>query len=196
MRAVPLNRYVVFFSIALIGCAVDLLTKSCVFSWLGMPSGRVHWVIPGVIGWQTSLNEGALFGMGQGMVPLFAAASIVAGVGILVWLFWFGAARDLLLTVALGCVMAGVFGNLYDRLGFPGLVWPEGFPGHAAGEPVYAVRDFILVMIGDWPWPTFNVADSLLVSGAILLVWHALWYGQHEPHDSPEQAKADPENAS
>jgi signal peptidase II len=191
MRAVPLNRYAIFFSIALVGCAADLLTKSYVFAWLGMPSGRVHWLIHGVFGWQTSLNEGALFGMGQGMVPLFAAASVVAAIGILTWLFWFGAAQDRLLTVALGCVMAGVFGNLYDRLGLPGLSWPEGFPGHVPGDPVYAVRDFILVMIGDWPWPTFNIADSLLVSGAILLVGHAFWTGQ--PDSSGAAAKTDAE---
>ncbi len=174
MKAVPLNRYLIFFSIATVGCALDLATKSYVFSWLGTLSGRVWWVIPDVFGFQTSLNEGALFGMGQGMVPLFAAASILAAVGISVWLFVFRAAHDCLLTIALGCVMAGVFGNLYDRLGLPGLTWPEGFPPHAPGDAVFAVRDFILVMIGDWPWPTFNIADSLLVSGAILLAWHAI----------------------
>jgi len=38
---------------------------------------------------------------------------------------------------------------------------------------VHAVRDWILVMIGNWPWPNFNIADSLLVCGAGLLLWHA-----------------------
>ena len=43
--------------------------------------------------------------------------SVAAAVGILWWLFWAGAARQWLLTVALGGVTAGMLGNLYDRLG-------------------------------------------------------------------------------
>ena len=46
-------------------------------------------------------------------------------------------------------------------------------PGHPPGAAVHAVRDFIHVMIGHWPWPTFNLADSSLVCGAGLLIWHA-----------------------
>jgi signal peptidase II len=77
--------------------------------------------------------------------------------------------------------MAGVLGNLYDRLGFPGLRWNEARDLHKIGEPVFAVRDWILVMLGTRPWPNFNIADSLLVCGAMLLVWHALF--QKEPKD-------------
>lgn len=183
MKAVPPNRYVLFFSIALVGCALDLATKSYLFARLEMPlpgGGPVWWVIPDVFGFQTSLNEGALFGWGQGMVAVFAVASVLAAAGILFWLFGLGAARDRWLTVSLACVMAGVLGNLYDRLGLPGLRWPAGFPHHAPGDPVYAVRDWILVMIGRWPWPTFNIADSLLVCGAGLLLWHAFFVKRPE----------------
>ncbi len=173
MRAVPVSRYVVFASLAILGCLVDLVTKSWIFARLGPPGGRIEWLWDDVFGFQTNLNEGALFGMGQGMSMVFAVLSIVAAVGILLWLFVVGAARDWLLTVALGCVTGGILGNLYDRLGMPGLTWPVGHPWHTAGDPVYAVRDWILVMIGKHPWPTFNVGDSLLVCGAGLLVWHA-----------------------
>ena len=42
------------------------------------------------------------------------------------------------------------------------------------GSPIYAVRDWILLQWNDaWRWPNFNIADSLLVVGAILLLWHA-----------------------
>ena len=75
---------------------------------------------------------------------------------------------------------AGILGNLYDRLGLPGLVWPRDH-GPPAGAPVHAVRDFILVMIGPWPWPNFNLADSSLVCGAGLLFCHAfLWVEKAE----------------
>ena len=125
-----------------------------------------------VVGFQTSLNEGALFGLGQGFSPLFTVLSVAAAVAVFYWLFVAGAAGDLVLTVALSCVMGGIFGNLYDRLGLPALRWNENMLHHA-GDPVYAVRDWILVMIGPWHWPNFNVADSMLVCGAALLVWHA-----------------------
>ena len=182
---VPRSRYVLFLAIAAIGCGLDLLTKSWMFERLGMPPSPVEWVWPGVFGFQTSLNEGALFGIGQGKVWLFATLSILAAAAIVFWLFVAGAARCPLLTVALACIMAGVLGNLYDRLGLPGLQWSEGHAPHAAGAPVYAVRDWVLVMIGRYTWPNFNIADSLLVAGAALLGWHA-W--RHDPDASSDEA--------
>jgi signal peptidase II len=169
MRAVPTNRYIVYFLIVIVGCAIDWATKYWIFSWLGMPGadGKTWWIWPQVLGFQTSLNQGALFGMAQGMVPLLAAASIIALLGILYWLFVHGAAQDWLLTVALGSISAGILGNLYDRLGLPGLVWQD------SGQRVYAVRDWIRFSIGNYTWPNFNVADSLLVCGALLLIGHA-----------------------
>ncbi|MGD0899645.1 MAG: signal peptidase II [Thermoguttaceae bacterium] len=180
MRAVPLSRYIVFVLLGAGGCAVDLATKQWMFSRLGVPvpgrPGPIWWLWTNAFGFQTSLNEGALFGIGQGGWVLFAALSVVASLGILGWLFWAGAARKWILTVALGSVTAGILGNLYDRLGLPGLVWNDNNPPlHHAGQPMHAVRDWILVMIGKWPWPTFNVADSMLVCGAVLLAWHAFW---------------------
>ena len=176
MKAVPASRYLVFFSIAGTGCLVDLATKWWMFEQLGSPpTSQTWWIWKDVFGFQTSLNEGALFGLGQGMGLGFAALSVVAALGILFWLFCAGGSQSRLLTVALGCVTAGILGNLYDRLGMPGLSWEYANSLHQIGDPVYAVRDFILVMIGRWPWPTFNIADSLLVCGAAGLVWHALF---------------------
>lgn len=192
MKAVPLNRYIVFFSIAIVGCALDLATKSWAFNRPGMSEGHVEWVCNGVLALRTDVNTGMLFGMGQGMAPVFAALSVVAALGILAWLFYAGAARDRLLTVALGCVMAGILGNLYDRLGMHGEKWSHTNQFHKAGEPIYAVRDWIVVMIGKYEWPAFNIADSLLVCGAVMLVWHAF---RTQPQDGPPKAEGDPEKA-
>lgn len=164
--AIPWNRYVLFFGLAAGGCAADLATKSWAFGWLGPPPSPKWWIVPDVLGIETSLNRGALFGLGQGLVFVFAGLSILALVAILVWLFGLRAASDPLLTVALGCIAAGVLGNLFDRLGLHGL-------RELDGDRVFAVRDWILVMIYRWHWPNFNVADSLLVCGAALLVWKA-----------------------
>ena len=165
---IPRSRYVVFFGIAVTGCALDLLTKHWVFQWLGMPGqSPIWWIWEPCVGIETALNRGALFGMGAGFGRAFAVLSVVAATGIFVWLFGFGAARDGLLTVALGCVMGGIGGNLYDRLG----LWQvPGAPGVFRNE----VRDWISLRYHEWTWPNFNVADSLLVCGACLLLWHGL----------------------
>jgi signal peptidase II len=186
MARIPGNRYVLFAAPALIGCAADLATKAWFFAMPELRAGNIYWLWSGHIGIQLSWNEGALFGMGQGQAGLFAALSIVAGVAIPIWLFWFGAARDAWLSFALGCVMAGVLGNLYDRLGMHGETWPLLHP--RAGQPVYAVRDWILWQINDqWRWPNFNIADSMLVLGAGVLMLHAFFH----PRDDSAAAESE-----
>jgi signal peptidase II len=179
MRAVPFRRAGMFFLIAGLGCTADLLTKSWMFDWLGVPApgnGRVEWVWQDVVGFQTSLNPGALFGVAQGWWPLFTGLSILAVMGILIWLFCGKVLHDRLLTIALACVTAGILGNLYDRLGLPS--YPDGLK-------IHAVRDYLLVMIGSYHWPNFNIADSLLVCGAGLLIWHSTRKKETVPAEIP-----------
>ncbi len=185
------SRYVAFVLIAAVGLAADLFTKGVVFSWPDKLTGRVYWLWEGCVGIQTSLNEGALFGLGFGHVPVFAAISVLAGIAIPVWLFVFRTANDWWLTLSLGAVMAGVLGNLYDRLGLSGEVWPALDP--RAGETVYAVRDWILWQVNDqWRWPNFNLADSFLVVGAAVLFLRAMF----EPAPDKATAESSPESPS
>lgn len=173
--SLPLARYALFGVIALVGGGVDLLTKQWVFAWRGLPrADNIHWLIEPYFGIETSLNPGALFGMGAGNSHWFALLSVVAAVGIVVWLTYGKAAHDGWLTVALGLVMGGVIGNLYDRLG----LWHafENVPADWRNN----VRDWILFQYpAPWkswelvPWPNFNIADSCLVVGAVILVVHA-----------------------
>jgi len=180
MIPVPRNRYFAFFALALLGCLLDLATKSWIFDLLGMPTPgqpNTWWLWQDMFGFQTSLNQGALFGIGQGRVTFFCVMSVIAAISIVFWLFVAGAAREWLLTIACGFICAGILGNLYDRLGLPGLIWNYANPPlHEMGDPVFAVRDWILVMIGSWPWPTFNLADSMLVVGAGLIIIHVIWF--------------------
>ncbi|MDO4569407.1 MAG: signal peptidase II [Planctomycetia bacterium] len=152
-----------FVVVAAVGTWADLLTKKYAFDTVGLPGERIPlWVIDGVFGVQTSLNEGALFGMGQGWTFLFAAFSILALLFIFFCLLCGRHWRTSFWSFVLGLISAGILGNLYDRLGLHGIL--------CGSEPVYAVRDWILVMIGDYHWPNFNLADAFIVTGTILIM--------------------------
>jgi signal peptidase II len=160
--------WVLFLSLGLMGCGLDLLSKHLVFSLLGRER-QVLWLWTDYVGFQTAVNTGALFGLGRDRVGILACVSVVAIAAIVYWYATSGAARDLLMTVALGGVTGGVLGNLYDRLG----LWGG-----------YGVRDWILLRYGRFTWPNFNVADSLLVLGALMLICHALRAGGDETSDA------------
>ncbi len=195
------SRLLLFFAIAVCFCALDLGTKHWIFERLGRPGeSDVWWLIPDVFGLQTSLNQGALFGIGQGQIPLFATLSCVALVGIVGWV-WADSTRSVFLASTLGLITAGILGNLWDRLGLHRMRWSDfdadvwGCPREMVGEPIYAVRDWILVMLGDYPWPNFNIADSCLVCGAILIGFYALFVPTPKPAVAANEAAAMEDNA-
>jgi signal peptidase II len=107
------------------------------------------------------VNHGALFGIGQGHKGdangLFAAVSVIAAVGIVIWAVRKHTARERGLMAALGLILAGTLGNLYDRLVFGG------------------VRDFLYFHHNSFEWPVFNIADCCLVVGAALLLVQAVF---------------------
>jgi signal peptidase II len=173
----PPSRFILFFSLAVTGGIADLLSKSFIFRWRGLPGQKdIWWVIDGYLGIETAVNIGAVFGLGAGKGTIFAAFSIVAAIGICIWLFWFKAAASLWLTTALGLVSGGIIGNLYDRLG----LWWVDEQGYFI-EWQSGVRDWILFQIPGIPfldpWPNFNIADSLLVVGAGMLLYQSFFPG-------------------
>ena len=161
------SRWLTFIALAVAGAVADLWTKSWVFDWLGLPGvNPPHWIIEPYVGIETAVNPGAVFGLGAGFGLVFAALSIAATVGIAFWLIRFGAIFSWWLVIALGLVQGGIVGNLYDRLG----LWnpPKEMPTWASG-----VRDWILLRYEQYTWPNFNIADSLLVCGAVMLAIHS-----------------------
>ncbi len=163
--------WILFAALAGFATVSDLVSKSVAFASLGMPgSGRAAALLPPLLVLETNLNEGALFGMGQGLGLGFAAVSVVAIGGILALVARPATRDDTWMVAALGLIVGGIIGNLYDRLGLPGLRWH--FPPERVGEPVRAVRDWIHFQLpGVIDWPIFNLADSWLVIGAgVLLV--------------------------
>lgn len=176
-----LRGWPLFAGIAALAAAIDLGTKWAIFRRLGMPGERPGiLLVPRMLALETNLNEGALFGMGQGMGMLFAAVSCLAIVGILYVVSQPANREDRWLLVALALITGGIIGNLYDRLGLPALKWHA--PAGRVGMPVLAVRDWIhFTLEGIIDWPIFNLADSWLVIGAGLLLLLSLRPPAAEP---------------
>ena len=164
------SGWVVFTVVAILAAIADLGTKWYVFDRLGMPGEkRPIDLIPNMLWLETNLNEGALFGIGQGFGMVFAVVSCVAIVGIIYMVAQASTRRQHWILIAFALVSGGIVGNLYDRLGFPGLRWNA--PDERMGRPVLAVRDWIHFRLeGVIDWPIFNLADSWLVIGAGILL--------------------------
>lgn len=100
--------------VAVIGLAVDLWSKHWAFSNPTLVDKGHMEVVPYLVDFQLMLNRGALFGLGKGWTPLFIIASVLA-LAFVFFLFSQSSCRRWSLHIALGMVLAGALGNLYDR---------------------------------------------------------------------------------
>lgn len=191
MDKLPRNRAPLFALLTISSLALDLWSKDWAFAKFGVRNGS-PWLVDSSVRfrWFTSLNEGALWGMGQGFAWAFALLSVVAFGGILFWLFAKSGAQSLWLTISLAFVSGGTLGNLYDRLGLHGITVP------GKTESVKAVRDFFHFQFGgtvDNPaldWAIFNVADICLVTGAIMLMLQSIFVPEI-PSETKSTAEAE-----
>jgi signal peptidase II len=162
------RRLPVLLMIAAVVFAADLGTKALVVA--KMTPGEPISIIGDVVRLTLVRNPGAAFSMATGMTWLLTliAAAVVVGV------IRIGRSlRSVGWAVGLGLVLGGAVGNLVDRL----FRAPGPLEGH--------VVDFISVT--SW-WPVFNLADSSIVCGAILLV--ALTVFGFEPDGSRTRREA------
>jgi len=182
MNPLPKGRVTVYVVLAVVAAAVDLISKEAAFRQLGVYGGT-EWLVDGWLRFRlfTSLNQGALWGIGQGFALVFAGLSVAALIGIWYWLFRRRGCESLWLTIALGFISGGTIGNLYDRVGMPGLTDRDG-------QTVLAVRDFFDVRLGSFDWAIFNVADVCLVTGAIMLMLQSVLMSSETP---PAAARAE-----
>ncbi|MEX2010773.1 MAG: signal peptidase II [Chloroflexota bacterium] len=145
-------HWLLFATLALGVLVADQLTKAWVAA--NVPVDRPVRVIDDFIRLVISHNTGGLFGMFRDLAPVFALASV--GVIALIVLYQARSGRSLVLTTALGLLLGGALGNLFDRLRL-------GY-----------VLDFVDAGIGDLRWYTFNVADAGISTALLLLVLVAL----------------------
>jgi len=135
--------------------AADLATKAWVSS--AFRAGDVHEVTPflNLVLWH---NPGAAFsflaGAGGWQRWFFVGVTIAVSGVLLAMLRKSGGNR--LLAAALALVLGGAAGNLWDRLTL----------GH--------VVDFIQLHAAGYYWPAFNVADSAITVGVVLILWDGL----------------------
>ena len=159
------RRQAVLYAVAAGVLILDRLSKAWVEQTLsGRPPIRV---IPGVLSLTYTTNSGGAFGLGRSAPWLFAGATIIVTAVIVVF-----SIRPMRPTVAaaLGLILGGALGNLADR----------GLNGPGFGGPV---TDFIDFQV----WPVFNLADTAIVVGAILLAWTGL----RERREESEPAQAE-----
>jgi signal peptidase II len=143
--------------------ALDQVTKALVRDFL-VPY-LPHVVIPRLINWTLAYNRGAAFSFLAGssgwQVWLFGALAVAVSIGLIVWLAR-TARRDWRTALPVALIIGGALGNLIDRL--------------MHGR----VTDFIQVYWQTWYFPAFNVADSAITVGAVLLIFFGLFAGKRE----------------
>ena len=137
-----------------------------------LPHHAAQPLIPGFLNLTHVRNTGVAFGLfaaqgvggGSWLLTVLGLAALAA-VGIY---FWFAPPRDRLLLIALSLVVGGAVGNLLDRM--------------TSG----AVTDFIDVYVGTHHWPSFNVADSAISIGIVLMAVDSFRSRKHHRHETPE----------
>jgi signal peptidase II len=138
--------------------ALDWITKRWIEKHVSF--WDTHTVIPGLLSIVHAQNRGAAFSILSDAPDAVRALVLIGMSGvvtlIVAWMFRAAllkpAAHSAVGPLALAMVLGGALGNLYDRI--------------LRGS----VTDFVLLYWRDWQWPAFNVADSAISIGAVLLL--------------------------
>jgi signal peptidase II len=145
----------VLFITALIITA-DQISKSLIKSTMTLYD--VIPVIPGFFQLNYITNKGMAFGINLPVgISFFSGISLIITC-FLVWILWCERKNNLLMRISLALILGGAIGNLIDRILF--------------GEVV----DFFDFMIGDFHWYIFNIADSAVTVGIILMLFYSFLF--------------------
>ena len=146
-----------WLAVAVLIVVLDLWTKNIATHSLTLyrPEALTSW-----LNLTLAHNYGAAFSFlsdaGGWQRWLFTGLASVVTIVLIVWLFRLPA-REKMTAAALGLIIGGAVGNLIDRIN-------HGY-----------VVDFIDVYYGDWHWPAFNLADSAITCGVVLLLIDGLF---------------------
>ena len=150
-----MKRILPYLSLISTILVLDQVTKVLILK--NIPHGTSFTVIPGFFNLTHVRNRGAIFGfMSQSGNPVIYALLTVASLaalGLVAYFFVRVPSQDRLLRTTLALILGGALGNQFDRL----------FRGY--------VVDFLEVYVESFHWPSFNVADSCISIGAVLLIY-------------------------
>src|SRR6476646_6646761 len=148
-------KYVLLLSLPLY--LLDQITKGLVARFVG--GEDIHVVVPYFFAVVNVTNDGAAFGSFKNNNALFIVLSCVAFVFVFALLLRRNRSRDRLRDVSLALLLAGILGNLTDRL----------VHGHVID---FALFDLHVPLAH--PWPAFNVADSCICIAVVCFIIHSL----------------------
>lgn len=154
------RKLLLFFAVAALVTAADLFSKHAVFARLPRPHDAIP-VVPGVFEIVHHTNRGGMWGVGQDWNPWILRIVRLGAVVVIFVILAQTPAGDRLSVLALGLVMGGAAGNIFDSLRYQ------------------HVRDFLRFDFGFPPFdpfPTFNVADSAICVGVGLLAFQMLFF--------------------
>jgi signal peptidase II len=150
--------YLTAATAAILGVIADQGSKWALLEVIGMRENpRDIRVLPvlDIVMWWNQGTSFSLFRTGEAWGPYIFSIAALAIIGILV--LWLSRIVSPILAAALGAVIGGALGNVVDRL------------------RLGAVADFLYFHIGEYGWPAFNVADSLIVVGIGVLVFDGMF---------------------
>jgi signal peptidase II len=151
-----------FWSIAAVITLLDFITKQIAEAKL--ERGQSIEVLGDFLRFTLGYNTGIAFGISVGGSSRWLLILVtVLTMGLIFWLFRSVDARHKLQVMAFGLIMGGASGNLLDRV----------FGSHG-------VIDFIDVGVGAARFWTFNIADSAITVGAVLLILSSLFERSHD----------------
>jgi signal peptidase II len=152
-----------WFWLSLAILAADRATKAVVEAYTPENYRRV--LIRGLVTLVHNHNPGIAFGLLADIASKWLTASLVAGslavIVLLCWLLATERAGGRRSQAGLALILGGAAGNLLDRLLRGG------------------VTDFFEVRLGSYHWPAFNVADSAITIGAVLVLLELLFARRH-----------------
>lgn len=151
----------------LLALAMPILVTDCATKRIALAELEPHVphdVLGEVLRFTLTFNQGAAMGLSLGSYSrwVFTVVAFVA-IAVLLLLLRRADTGDRWRVRALVLIIAGAFGNLVDRLRWDG-----------------GVVDFIDIGVGGWRFWTFNVADSAVTIGAVLLAV-VLWFEKPAP---------------
>jgi signal peptidase II len=146
------------YSIAAAVFALDRLTKFLIERTVSFTD--THTVIPGFFDIVHSQNRGVAFGILNDSTSEWRTALLIAlsaaAVIVVSFVLWNARRLDSLPFWGLSLILGGAAGNVFDRI-----VWGQ-------------VTDFLEFYVGQYHWPTFNIADSAIVIGSCLFLVDSL----------------------